>query len=255
MFDHELDPIIDHSWIPSSAWRRFQATDRNSRAQEDSALLDGVPVMLATVFGLNMLLSEPSIDLQMVSELILSDVGATIQILRLVGREYDFAGERPKRMGECIASLDVDTWFGAIAARTYACDKEHSAVSAFWDHSRLVAQYAQLVAESLDGVSSEDAYLVGLLHNIGGIPKILGWPGGESWGINPRALSAIEGTLPFFVLDATRRGKASRYTSVWRFILSAAHELASEAAEYPCLNAPRHAVNRGMGSLEAMPAF
>ena len=62
--------------------------------------------MSATVLGLEILLHEPCIDLRMASELVLSDVGATIQILRLVGREYEFATEHPCRMGDCIASLD-----------------------------------------------------------------------------------------------------------------------------------------------------
>ena len=84
--------------------------------------------------------------------------------------------EHPCRMGDCLASLDAGTWFDAISARTFACDSEHAATTSLWNHSRLVAQYAQLVAESLEGISPEEAYLVGLLHEIVAIPNVLGWP-------------------------------------------------------------------------------
>ena len=174
MLDQTVNPVIDHSWIPSSAWQCLQFQQLNKLAQEDADFLDDVPVMPATVLGLEMLLYESCIDLEKASELVLSDVGATIQTLRLIGKDYDFAAGLPCRMGDCIASLDLGTWFGAMSARTFAFEGHNSAATAFWKHGRLIAQYAQLVAESLDRISPENAYLVGLLHEVGAIPKVLG---------------------------------------------------------------------------------
>jgi len=98
--------------------------------------------------------------------------------------------------------------------------------NAVWRHCRLVAQYAQLVAESLDTVSPEDAYLVGLLHGIGEIPAALGWPNCGRNGTDANALAAMEGTLPLFVLDAIHSMSDAASSPGWRFILTAAHELA-----------------------------
>jgi len=99
-------------------------------------------------------------------------------------REGDLGAGQPRRMGECLASLDVGVWFNVISARTFASDREHSKMTAVWKHCRLVAQYAQLVAESLEGISADEAYLVGLLHEIGAIATVLEWPkdcpGGET---------------------------------------------------------------------------
>jgi len=226
VLNQAFDTVNDHSWVPSSAWHGLHLLEQQTFAQKRADFLDDVPVMSATVLGLEMLLQETYIDLRIASELILSDVGATIQILRLIGSEYDFAAERPSRMGDCIASLEVSGWFGAISARTFPCDRKHEAITAVWRHSRLVAQYAQLVAESLDGVSPEDAYLVGLLHGIGDIPAALGWPNCGRGGTNEGVLSAMEGTLPLFVLAAMRGMNDSSASSGWRFILTAAHELA-----------------------------
>ena len=218
MLNRTIDAVTDHSWIPSSAWRRLGPSQRKF-ARKKTDLLDDLPAMSATVLGLEILLHEPCIDLRMASELVLSDVGATIQVLRLVGREHESATEHPCRMGDCLASLDSCTWFEAISARTFACDREHAATTALWNHCHLVAQYAQLVAESLDGVSPEEAYLVGLLHEMATLPNVLGFPS--------TALLAMEGSLPVFVLAAIRSMTESSSSSTWKFILTAAHELAA----------------------------
>jgi hypothetical protein len=231
MLNRTIDAVSDHSWVPSSAWRRLGCPQRKL-ARKKADLLDDVPVMSATVLGLEILLHEPCIDLRMASELVLSDVGATIQVLRLVGREYELATEHPCRMGDCLASLDSSTWFEAVSARTFACDREHAAMTSLWNHSRLVAQYAQLVAESLDRIAPEEAYLVGLLHEIGAIPNVLGWPKRRLGVRDSGALLTMEGSLPFFVLSAIRSMNDSRSSSVWKFILSAAHELAGASTDF-----------------------
>jgi hypothetical protein len=91
-----------------------------------------------------------------------------------------------------------------------------------------VAQYAQLVAESLDGIYPEDAYLVGLLHEIKTIPNVLGWPNSGLGDRESVVLAAMEGSLPLFVLSAIRsvNNSSSSSSSTWSFILNAAHELA-----------------------------
>jgi hypothetical protein len=173
-----------------------------------------------------MLLHEPNIDLRSVSELVLRDVGATIHTLRLIGREYEFVAERPRRMCECIAGLDAGWWFETLSTRVYLGNREHSPATAIWAHCRSVAQCARVVAESLDGISPDDAYMVGLLHGIGDIPAALGWPESELCS----AKSAMEKALPLFVLAAMRSINDPSSPSVWRFILTAAHRLAGAGA-------------------------
>lgn len=233
MLNQTFEPIIDHSWVPSSAWRSLHLSERNKRREKLLPdLLDHVPVMSSTVLGLEVLLDELSIDLRMASELVLSDVGATIQVLRLIGKEYDVASERPYRMGDCLASLDVDDWFRAISTSPFICDGEHAPLTALWNHCYLVAQYSQLVAESLGDISPEDAYLVGLLHGIGKIPAVLGWPYSSAGGNERAPLSTMEGTMPLFVVAALRSVNDNS-DSPWKFILKTAHELAGTPIEVP----------------------
>jgi hypothetical protein len=225
MPNQTVSPLTDHSWIPSSAWRRLGLSEQKKIPTKNTDLLDDLPVMQKTVLALEMLLHEPCIDLRMASELVLSDLGATLHVLRLVGREYEFADQPPARMGDCLAILDAETWFEAISARTFASGQENSAANALWSHSRLVAQYAQLVTESLEGTSPTNAYLVGLLHEIGSIPEVLGRSESTS-------LSSIEESLPLFVIGAIRNSHDPHLSSTWKFILSEAHELAGARTDF-----------------------
>lgn len=232
MFNQEYCPVVDQSWIPAPTWRDFDFLEQKKLTMERADLLDEVPAMSSTVLGLDMLRNEPFIDLGMASDLILGDVGATIQILRLISREYGICGERPSRMGDCIASLDVSAWFGAISAHTFVADRKHLATAALWKHCRQVARYAQLVAESLDGISPEDAYLAGLLHGIEQIPEALGWRHTSRSGQHQDILFAMGGAFPPFVLTAIRSLKDSSAPSVWKSILYAAHELAGARVDF-----------------------
>jgi hypothetical protein len=231
MLNQATDTATAHSWVPSSVWHRARFCEQNSAIGKLGDLLDDVPVMSATVLGLEILLNEPCIDLRMVSDLILSDLGATIHVLRLVGREYEAAAEHPSRMADCLAGLDANAWFEAISTRTFACDAEHAAITAFWTHCRLVAQYAQLVAESIEKVSPEEAYLVGLLHEVDELPRILGRKDATLETVES-PLRAMEGSLPLFVLTAIHRMEDGCFPSPWRFILSEAHKLAG--ARFQC---------------------
>jgi HDOD domain len=231
VLEKSFDMVTDQSWIPSSFARGLHFVEHEVCAPENMDFLDGVPAMSATVLGLQMLLHERNIDLRKVSALVLSDVGATIQILRLIGREYAFAAERPGRMDDCIAGLDVGDWFSAMSARTFASDGEHCAATALWKHCLLVAQYAQLVAESIEGISPEDAYLVGLLHDIHAIPTALGWKSGGSAASSRGSTFALEGVQPLFVLAAMRSAIEPSLPSPWKLILTAAHELAGASLD------------------------
>lgn len=226
MLNHTWDPVVENKLISSAASPCFRCHEEDRRAQQNAEFLDDVPVMSATVLGLDLVLHELCIDFQMVSELVLSDVGATILILQLIDREFDFAAERPFRIGDCIASLDVSTWFGAISARSFTCNAEHAATTSLWRHCRLVAQYAQLVAESLGGVSPEDAYLVGLLHEVRAIESIMSSQKGSQGTAGRSTWFAMEESLPLFVLDAIHPEDDCGAPSAWTFILNAAHELA-----------------------------
>jgi hypothetical protein len=227
---HTFQNFLDQDSSPSS-WGRLHCIDQTPAAQLNQDFLEQVPAMASTVLGLEMLLSEPVIDLQLASDLVLSDVGATLQVLRLCGCEA--MEERPVRMGDCLASLEARAWFEAISAHTFACDRENSETTAVWNHCRLIAQYSRIIAEGSRHVSPDEAYMVGLLYGVGALPSVLGWPHSVA-----RAMSSMKAVLPLFVLDAMHSINDPGPPSHWRLILTAAHGLAGVRHEEPAFSLP-----------------
>lgn len=220
-----IEFMVERGWNAATARRSLSVlSGLDAFVEEREEILDLVPAMSSTALGLEILLGEPCIDLSAVAELVLSDVGATLQILRIVGKEYAAAVDRPARMVECLSSLDVHEWSSAVARRTYICDRAHVLEASAWEHRRQVARYAQFVAESMDSVRPEEAYLVGLLHDVEEI-ACLTLRNGASFPLQAMQ-AAIEGVMPPFVLEAIRCAEDAGSTSSWRYILNAAHELA-----------------------------
>lgn len=230
MLNQTTNPTSENGWIPLFAPSDVHLFAKREDRRE--AFPGDVPAMPATVLGLELLLQESYIDLRLASELVLSDLGATIQLLRLTGGEFEDAEDRPSRMEDCIASLDVEDWFAAVSAVAMTRDSEDAPAIALWEHSYLIAQYSRLVAESLDGVFPEEAYMVGLLHEIAAIPGSMGSqtiknsPTGSMTASSLTRKLAHEWCLPAYLIEALCSLRESRATSIWTRILSSAHELA-----------------------------
>ena len=76
-----------------------------------------IPVLTKTLLFLDLLVQEPCIDLREMSQLVLSDLGATLQILRLAGREFGNADDRPVRMEDCISDLGLEACLKAVSRK------------------------------------------------------------------------------------------------------------------------------------------
>jgi HD-like signal output (HDOD) protein len=192
--------------------------------------LPDVPTMLSTRLQLELLLQEPVLDLRAVSNVILQDLGATLQILRLVGEEYGVSDERPIRIEDCIASLETAMWFGAVSAMTLV---QNSRAASAWQHAKQIGRYAEQLAEMEEGVRPGEGQLVGLLHEIGKLPELLGWPKVTLLQEDRGAIGAIlaeHWRLPGCVLAAARelQQESTPMASRWTAILRAAHDCAQQ---------------------------
>src|SRR5271165_3721176 len=67
-----------------------------------------IPVMPATAVILELLLDQPVIDLQAVSEVVLSDIGATLQILRIDSDRWERGEQQWLGMPACVVALGKD---------------------------------------------------------------------------------------------------------------------------------------------------
>lgn len=201
-----------------------------------SAHLPDVPVQLETLLLLELELQEPSVDLRVVSQLVRTDLGASLQILGLAAMEYGSAEGRPTRIEDCISDLGVDACIEAVSARTVVRDGRRRVIAEIWAHSREIAQYSKFIAEDIPEVNPDEAYLVGLFHAIGLLPSALGWESSEAGAKDSLAVGfklARKWSLPRFVLDYFGGTEIAGTQMLWSEIVRRAHWRASRPS-VPC---------------------
>ena len=132
---------------------------------------------------MELIICGSSVNLAQVSQLVLSDLGATLQILREAGHEIAMGGGRHERVEDCISGLGLDRCFEAMARCLITRSTHSASVYSAWDRAREIAATSRFVAEMLGlNIASEDAYLVGLTHGIGNLPEILQWDWRRKFG-------------------------------------------------------------------------
>ncbi|HEX4322509.1 MAG TPA: HDOD domain-containing protein [Acidobacteriaceae bacterium] len=192
-----------------------------------------VPVLPETLLLLELEAQERCIDLRRVSRIVLADLGATMQVLRLSARELsDFDG--PVRIEDCISELGIWPCIEAMTAETSSQDIRYAAINNFWRHSRDVAQHARLIAEEMLEVNPDQAYMAGLLHEIASLPALLGWR--DRWleesSYNAPNLVA-RWSLPRFVAEFFNEGHSGASSASWPEIVRMAHRLSVQSCIHP----------------------
>jgi len=193
--------------------------------------LPDIPVLPKTLLLLELMVQESCVDLREFSQLVLTDLGAALQILRLAGRVYGNTEDRPTRMVDCIADLGLDACLQAVSAQSLVRDKRLDAIVQLWDHSREIAQHCKYVADLMLKVNPEEAYLTGLLHAIGLLPDLLEW---KDCGTIGSALVGLRFAkrwfLPPCVTEFYREIHFAGYPALWLAIVQEAHQRASRSS-------------------------
>jgi HD-like signal output (HDOD) protein len=191
--------------------------------------LPGACCAIGTRLQLDLLLRQRSIDVAAVAETILADPGATLQILRLIGEEFPQPEERPVRMEDCIAILNHEHWYAAVCTCMIPL---HSSLTQEWERRREVARCAKALAHSLEGFSPDEAYMVGLFHNLGHMPRLLGWQLDARWPSDEDALGimlAEHWNLPGYLISALREQHNNSTTSRWGVLIHFARSVAEKS--------------------------
>lgn len=182
--------------------------------------------MAATTLQLELLLQEPLVDLNAIAEVILSDAGATLQTLRLVGEEFPNEEDRPTRIEDCIVSLNLECWYEAMRKQGVS---QCGHLVAEWQWCRRVAGCARQLAWCFEGISPSEAYIVGLLHRLGEFPLLLGWNGvgkGPEEHLALGVMLADFWQLPTYLASAIQEQQATSGPAKWRELLQMARQLA-----------------------------
>ena len=188
--------------------------------------LPDIPAMPETLLAMELQLQERSVDLSEISALILDDIGATLQILRLASGEYG-QEDRPARIEDCISALGLRACLRAASNAAPMKGSGHRALAQFRAHSCEIAHLCRLLAEEMPELAApQEAYLTGLLHDMGALPAVLGWNRSDLPA--NRTLAAMrmaeQWSLPTFLKDFFRH--VSLPESRLSKLVSMAHRLA-----------------------------
>ena len=216
---------------------------RNSLAQVPQFPLDAlddlpdVPALPETLLQMELRLHEFSIDLHELSQLVLSDLGATLQIMRLAARESSAPDAHPARIEDCISHLGPDACLRVAGRRTVLSEARHRGVIEVWAHAREVAQLCRKIADATDGrIHPEEAYLAGLTHALGLLPEVLGWhwPQNAASGWMAKGQSLAEmWSLPLCVQQLFAELQTPGADEGWTALLHKAHQMARISPRCP----------------------
>ncbi len=207
----------------------------HSESRSGSDWLPDMPTLPSTRLQIALLLQESQVDLRALGDVILSDVCATLQTFRLAGEEYPEEDDRPTRIEDCIASLNLDRWRDLLCVPRITGTLD---LTRELGHSRRVALCAKELASLFDDCSPEEAYLAGLLSEVDRLPEILGWTGVGDSPDEQREhglAMAYYWHLPKYVLAALRSKRHDEKPSSMSGILELAHSMAAQV-EHPDLS-------------------
>jgi len=193
--------------------------------------LPDVPVMSETLLLMELMVRGRSVDLSEVSELVLGDLGAALQVLRLAGRECAAGDDLPRRIEDCISGLGLHACLESMSRCTIKRSSRSPEMIDAWTHARAIAESCQALAEETSpSMSAEDAYLVGLFHAIGSLPFVLGWDRTIELTGNPEVLGlrmAQAWSLPSCVAEYFAPLRSISGPNRWREMVRQAHHRAN----------------------------
>ncbi|HKT48409.1 MAG TPA: HDOD domain-containing protein [Candidatus Acidoferrales bacterium] len=139
-----------------------------------SILSQGLPTLPHYILDLTALLNKPSVDLKKVSNVIRTDPSLSAQVLRLCNSALFGLRRRVLSIEQAAILLGTER----LRTLVLTCSVMQFAgkylpkdqLMAFWQHSFLSALLSERIARQVDYFEKEQAYLGGLLHDIGQLP-------------------------------------------------------------------------------------
>ena len=142
-----------------------------------AALSEGLPTLPAYVFELNSLLAATPVNLKRVGEVIRTDPSLTAQVLRLCNSAFMGFRERVTRIEHAVMLVGTERLRTMVLTCSLVEYVGHRVASediqSFWQHCFLTAALSERLARAIAYFQPEQAYLAGLLHDIGALPLLV----------------------------------------------------------------------------------
>ena len=212
--DHLAPTLPANLALPDSAGYESAEEQENKIARLRVALSEGLPTLPSYVFELNGLLSASPVDLKRVGEVIRRDPSLTAQVIRMCSSMLLGLREKVSSIEHAVILLGTErlrTLMLTISLVEYVGNHlSASLIQSFWQHSFLTAILSERIARWTTYPRPEQAYLAGLLHDIGILPlltityrnqakpNVLEWIGGGE---------SIQAEQEYFGLDHCEVGR------------------------------------------------
>src|SRR5437660_3396882 len=163
-----ISPVTFRS--PANSAIALEQQDR--RKKRLMAILgQGLPTLPNYVLDLNALLSAPTVDLKKVGNVIRTDPSLSAQVLRLCNSALFGLRRRVLSIEQgaiLLGSERLRTLVLTCSVMQFAGKRmPASQLMPFWQHSFLCALLSERIARQVDYFEKEQAYLGGLLHDLG----------------------------------------------------------------------------------------
>jgi putative nucleotidyltransferase with HDIG domain len=150
---------------------------QNRRLALMASLSDGLPTLPAYVFELNSLLGANPVNLKRVGEVIRTDPSLSAQVIRMCNSALLGVREKVKSIKHAVVLLGTErlrTLVLTCSLIEYVGHRIASEdVQSFWQHCFLTAALSERLARGIAYSQPEQAYLAGLLHDIGALPLLV----------------------------------------------------------------------------------
>ncbi len=160
---------------PSQGTSSHMLAEQERRKKRLTSILSqDLPTLPNYVLDLNALLSSPTVDLKKVGKVIRTDPSLSAQVLRLCNSALFGLRRRVLSIEQAAILLGTErlrTLVLTCSLMQFAGRRvPNSQLMSFWQHSFLTALLSERIARQVDYFEKEQAYLCGLLHDIGQLP-------------------------------------------------------------------------------------
>ncbi len=188
---------------------------RQHRKQRLLAILaEALPTLPCYIFELNTLLGAAVVDLKRVCKVIRRDPSLTAQVIRVCNSALFGLRRRIFRVEDAAILMGIER----LRAMVLTCSlleftgqwSEGEQVQAYWLHSFLTAMLSERIARWTRYPEPEQAYLAGLLHDVGKLPlmMVLAEEGpGRPIGLPTNRSGELEQEREYFGLDHCEVGR------------------------------------------------
>ncbi len=151
--------------------------EQSQEARVWALLAEGIPTLPAYVFELSSLLSCVPVDLKRVCRVIRTDPSLSAQVIRLCNSAMLGLRGRVSDIEHAVILLGTERLRTLVLTCSLVQHLGNFLSSAdlqsFWQHSLLTATLSERCAFCLRYLETEQAYLAGLLHDLGALPLLL----------------------------------------------------------------------------------